>query len=391
MSVAFEPTLQAAQALLAAVRPGAYARTRNHLSGDVTRLSPYLTHGFLSLPEVLQALQAQHHLPMTHKLVFELGWREYFHHVWRLDGEKIFESHHPGPLPEPAYAQTLPADVAQARTGLPVVDQAVRELYATGYLHNHARMWLASYLVHLRKVHWRCGADWLYAHLLDGDLASNHLSWQWVAGTGSSKPYLFNAENVARYAPPHWQGPRTALDTSYEELDRMARDANYRALPNETAPGIPEPEMRNLNDLAELSPPDPRLIEGKDIWLVHPWNLRDVPSGLWPVAVCDLDFHQRWPWSCQRWEFVMQRMAGLAQVRWLAKGEALRQALKAAKSIHGLGNPHLGSLGEALGLPTLPKAFFDPAQRCHSFFSFWSKAQKHGPQIALAQAALSFT
>jgi deoxyribodipyrimidine photo-lyase len=79
-------------------------------------------------------------------------------------------------------------------------------------------MWLASYVVHVRKVHWRCGADWLYGHLLDGDLASNHLSWQWVAGTGSSKPYLFNADNVARYASAPWHSPHTVLDTSYEAL-----------------------------------------------------------------------------------------------------------------------------------------------------------------------------
>ena len=50
-------------------------------------------------------------------------------------------------------------------------EQEVRELYQTGYLHNHARMWLASYVVHLRKLHWRTGSDWMIAHLLDGDLA----------------------------------------------------------------------------------------------------------------------------------------------------------------------------------------------------------------------------
>jgi len=82
-----------------------------------------------------------------------------------------------------------------------VIDRAVHQLYTTGYLHNHARMWLASYIVHLRKVHWRVGADWMVGYLLDGDLASNHLSWQWVAATFSNKPYLFNAENVARYVP----------------------------------------------------------------------------------------------------------------------------------------------------------------------------------------------
>ena len=74
-----------------------------------------------------------------------------------------------------------------------------------------------------RKVHWRVGADWLYGHLLDGDLASNHLSWQWVAGTGSSKPSLFNAGNVARYAPDSWHSPGSVVDMSHEDLDRMAR------------------------------------------------------------------------------------------------------------------------------------------------------------------------
>ena len=97
---------------------------------------------------------------------------------------------------------------------MPVIDEAVRTLFATGTLHNHARMWLASSVVHVRKVHWRVGADWLYGHLLDGDLASNHLSWQWVAGTGSRKPYLFNAGNVARYAPAAWHSPGSVIDTT---------------------------------------------------------------------------------------------------------------------------------------------------------------------------------
>jgi deoxyribodipyrimidine photo-lyase len=76
--------------------------------------------------------------------------------------------------------------------------------------------------VHVRHVHWRAGADWLVAHLLDGDLASNHLSWQWVAGTFSSKPYLFDAANVAHWAPPAWHSPGTAIDRPRDELERIA-------------------------------------------------------------------------------------------------------------------------------------------------------------------------
>jgi deoxyribodipyrimidine photo-lyase len=183
---AYPPTRAAALARAQRIRPDAYARTRNHLDGAVTGLSPYLTHGVLTLPELLAQVLERHALPVQHKLVFELGWREYFRHVWRHVGDGILESLHPGPLPEGCYAPEVHADIRSASTGVPVIDQAVRTLYATGTLHNHARMWLASYVVHVRRVHWRAGADWLVAHLLDGDLASNHLSWQWPAPPATS-------------------------------------------------------------------------------------------------------------------------------------------------------------------------------------------------------------
>ena len=268
----FPPTREAALARITAVRPSDYARSRNALDGAVTQLSPYLTHGFVSLPEVLAGVAAQHRLDVQHKFVFELGWRAYFHHVWQHLGAGIFESLHPGVLPDHGYATEVPADVRQARTGVPVIDMAVRTLYASGYLHNHARMWLASYLVHLRKVHWRTGADWMVAHLLDGDLASNQLSWQWVAGTGSSKPYLFNADNVARYAPPAWHSPGTVIDCSYETLDAMARSGR----PVKTTPegdGVEEPAVWSVPQHVPPSPLQAADVNGRDVWLVHPLGL----------------------------------------------------------------------------------------------------------------------
>jgi hypothetical protein len=78
-----------------------------------------------------------------------------FRHVWPDRGNGIFSSLHAGPLPDEAYARTLPADITRAATGIPAIDSAVRELYATGTLHNHARLWRASYVVPWRKVHWR--------------------------------------------------------------------------------------------------------------------------------------------------------------------------------------------------------------------------------------------
>jgi deoxyribodipyrimidine photo-lyase len=219
----FPPTREAALARIASVDPAEYSRSRNALNGAVTQLSPYITHGFISLPEVLEGVRLHHSVRTQDKFVFELGWREYFRHVWQHRGNGIFKSLHEGVLPDEAYADEIPFDILHASTGVAAIDMAVKTLYATGYLHNHARMWLASYMVHLRKVHWRAGADWMYGHLLDGDLASNHLSWQWVAGTGSHKPYLFNAENVSRYAPLAWHSAGSVIDTTYEELDHLAR------------------------------------------------------------------------------------------------------------------------------------------------------------------------
>ena len=199
------------EARLSAVDPVAYAANRNHLGGAVTGLSPWVTHGCISIPELIERFS----LTGQDMLAFQLGWRAFFQHVWGHLGDGILADIRPG-LPGIPYADTLPADIREGHTGIPVVDRAVATLYATGTLHNHARLWLASYVVHVRKVHWRPAADWLYAHLLDGDLASNHLSWQWVAATFSSKPYLFNAENVARFAPADWHSG------GFESLDEAA-------------------------------------------------------------------------------------------------------------------------------------------------------------------------
>ncbi|OYU76911.1 MAG: deoxyribodipyrimidine photolyase, partial [Burkholderiales bacterium PBB5] len=308
-SASMAATLAAAHARIAAVRPADYARTRNALDGAVSGLSPYLTHGLVTLREVLAGVMARHALEAQHKFVFELGWRAYYRHVWQHRGDGILHSLHPGPLPESAYAPAVPDDIRQARTGVPVIDQAVRTLYTTGTLHNHARMWLASYLVHLRHVHWRAGADWLIAHLLDGDLASNHLSWQWVAGTGSHKPYLFNADNVARFAPAAWHSPGSVIDTSYEALDQWARQAGTTHLADQPphAPHLNQPLPMTEPALHRSPPPalgavapDAATVHGRDVWLVHPWNLGPLPALPPDTVVLGLllaDFHQAWPWS----------------------------------------------------------------------------------------------
>jgi deoxyribodipyrimidine photo-lyase len=394
MPETFAPTLAAAQARIAAVQPAAYARTRNALDGAVTRMSPYITHGFVTLTDVLAGVAARHSLDMQHKFVYELGWRAYFRHVWQHRGDGILRSLHEGLLPDEAYARELPADIRQGCTGVPVVDEAVRTLYSTGMLHNHARMWLASYVVHVRKVHWRAGADWLYGHLLDGDLASNHLSWQWVAGTGSSKPYVFNAENVARYAPASWHSSGTVIDTSYEALDRMARSPQREFDVPPGSPSLLEPPL-GAEPPVELgcAAPDAAAVAGRDVWLVHPWSLGPLPTAL-PVdtvaiGVFPADFHQAWPWNERRWRFVGSRMTELAAQRWYGDAAAIGAALAGARSVRGIAEAHL--------LPWLPRwaaceavpELFPSVDRCCDSFSQWWTRTSRGLQTAADLLAIN--
>ena len=393
-SETFAPTLAAAQARITALRPVAYARTRNALDGAVSGLSPYITHGLVTLADVLAGVASRHAIDVQHKFVYELGWRAFFRHVWQHRGDGIFQSLHEGPLPDDAYARELPADIREARTGVPVVDQAVRALYTTGMLHNHARMWLASYVVHVRKVHWRSGADWLYGHLLDGDLASNHLSWQWVAGTGSGKPYLFNADNVARYAPAAWHSPGSVIDASYEALDRLARQPAQR---RPSQPALqPASDRNRLNDSrlvveprlsAEppdelgLMVPDAAAVSGRDVWLVHPWRLGELPAALPAdtvvIGIFLADFHRAWPWSEQRWRFVGSRMAALAAQRWHGDAVAIGAALAAARSVRSIVEPHLAPWLARLATCEAAPALFPPVdRRCDSFSQWWARASR---------------
>ena len=387
MPETFAPKLAAAQALIAALRPAAYARTRNALDGAVSGLSPYITHGFVTLTDVLAGVVARHALDVQHKFVFELGWRAYFRHVWQYHGEGILCSLHEGPLPDDAYACELPTDIRQGCTGVPVIDEAVRSLYATGTLHNHARMWLASYVVHVRKVHWRAGADWLYSHLLDGDLASNHLSWQWVAGTGSRKPYLFNAENVARYAPEAWHSPGSVIDTSYEALERMARQpvqeqqCKLGASSGKHSLDEPRLDARPPDDLG-LTMPDAAIVTDRDVWLVHPWSLGALPAALPPdtvvIGVFVADFHRAWPWSERRWRFVCRRMAELAPQRWYGNAAAIGTALAGARRVRSIDEPHLAPwLANWAGCEVPPALFPQVDRRCDSFSQWWARATRN--------------
>lgn len=195
--------LEAATERLNAIKPARYAKTRNYLDGDVTLLSPYIRHGVLSLSQVrAKAIEMIGQRYQLEKFIQELAWRDYYQRVYQQKGNDIWqdiEEYKTG-YDASEYADDLPEDIERGETGVAAIDGFAQILFDTGYLHNHARMYLAAYVVHWRQVKWQAGARWFLTHLVDGDPASNNLSWQWVASTFSHKPYIFNLGNVQKYA-----------------------------------------------------------------------------------------------------------------------------------------------------------------------------------------------
>lgn len=206
---------------LSMIKPISYSKNRNFLNGDVTHLSPYIRHGCISIGEAIQATKDKAHAGAD-KLLFEFAWRDYWRKVWYLNGHAI-ESDMEAPKVG-LMRRDVANDIKDATTGLPCMDHFVQTLKQTGYLHNHARMWLASYMIHWRGVDWKAGADWMIKLLLDGDQASNGLSWQWVASTFGSKPYFFNKENLSKYTDNQFCRSckvQCPFDDSYDALSEQ--------------------------------------------------------------------------------------------------------------------------------------------------------------------------
>ncbi len=169
--------------------------------GAVSRLSPYVRHRLITEHEVVAHVLARHDLDAAGKFIQEVLWRTYWKgwldmrpSVWRrfLDERDRQRD---------AFADDRAlADAQNGLTGIAGFDDWARELVATGYLHNHARMWFASIWVFTLRLPWTLGADFFLRHLLDADAASNTLSWRWVAGLQTvGKTYLATSDNIARY------------------------------------------------------------------------------------------------------------------------------------------------------------------------------------------------
>ena len=179
-----------------------------------SRLSPHLHFGEIAPWRIVRRLQAVRRAGNAADIdgyVRELGWREFAHHLLyhfphtpnanfnpRFDGFRWA-----------AADEMLLERWRRGRTGIPLVDAGMRELWHTGWMHNRVRMVVASFLTKNLRQHWQHGARWFWDTLVDADLASNTLGWQWVAGCGADAAPYFRVFN------PYLQAAKFDPDAAY--------------------------------------------------------------------------------------------------------------------------------------------------------------------------------
>lgn len=236
----FEPTRAAGLAALDRFVPQAgapYSMGRNYDldaqgGGAVSQLSPYIRHRLITEPEVIRAVLALHSPKTAEKFLQEVFWRTYWK-GWLQMRPSVWTAYKAQLLAGINRLQTESGLRAQfdaactADTDIECFNDWSQQLVQNGYLHNHARMWFASIWVFTLRLPWALGADFFMRHLLDGDPASNTLSWRWVAGLQTKgKTYLATAENIETFTRGRFKPHPNSLSSfaaSLEGPDHPAR------------------------------------------------------------------------------------------------------------------------------------------------------------------------
>jgi deoxyribodipyrimidine photo-lyase len=275
----WEPTRAAGLARMDAFAPRmgrTYSAGRNTDRGpgrqdSVSQLSPWVRRRLVTEEEVARAALEAHGPRAAEKFVQEVIWRTYWKGWLEMRPEvwsRFLAARDAALASVEANAglRTALAQATEGRTGIEGFDDWARELVETGWLHNHARMWFASIWIFTLKLPWTLGSDFFLRHLMDGDPASNTLSWRWVAGLQTvGKTYLATAANIEQFTEGRFRP--TGLATVAEPLSET-----------------PVPATRPLPIMSGQTPDGPHLllITPEDLspeGTIGPWEIAGVALG----------------------------------------------------------------------------------------------------------------
>ncbi len=307
-----------------------YAELRNHVPGVVSGLAPYVRTRLLTEEEITCAVLKRHSYKAAEKFLQEVCWRTYWKgwlemrpEVW-LNYLQDLQTLR-GKWDADSDARNRLQAAERGETGLECMDAWVKELKETGYLHNHVRMWFASIWVHTLRLPWQLGADFFMRHLLDGDPASNTLSWRWVCGLQTrGKVYRATGENIAKFTGGRFQP--TGLDCGVDP-------------PIATEEPIPPPDS-----LAPMSSPP----KGTRLLLMS--TVEDLTPEQWGIDPADVTGIV----------LVDARIPGASEIVTAFRKEALLDASRRAAAFFGAPVTILDSRNDAV--PTIPDALSSESQ-----------------------------
>ena len=368
------------QALLSAIDAKRYGKTRNYVSGSVSELGPYVSRGVISTRMVWAYLLARgHSFEEMFGFVQQLAWRDFFQRVWMGLGDGI-NSDIRGDQQGVKHT-AVPAAIAAGTAGIDGIDFGIQRLVSSGYMHNHQRMYTAFLTCNLAGAHWKLPAQWMYAHLLDGDWGSNALSWQWVAGTFSNKKYIANQENINRYTNTQQRG--TYLDVEYEQLAEAP-------VPEVLKPTLDAQEVLPFDDCTSEALMAAVAKKGLPIWgaISRPNDHRIVICNYYqlsaqfvesqsgsPILLLEPSVFEQYPIASHCVDFMLSLAAEIPHLQvFVGDFEELYTALQASGSVEILYQEH--PLNRHYRGTEIPRDWLAPEVEFSSFFSYWKKVEK---------------
>ena len=213
-----------------------YHQLRNYDYGienrtNVSQISKYTSHRILYEFDIIEKLKKyDKKQKFTDEILWRIYWKGYLENYKSIWFEYIN-------FKEDSNSSYLISSAMNGKTGIDCFDTWIEELREKNYLHNHARMWFASIWIFTLGLPWQLGARLFMKHLLDGDAASNTLSWRWVAGMHTNKkPYLASKENINKYTVNRFRDTPISISSKINTIKYSQHQSNklpiQRSFPN---------------------------------------------------------------------------------------------------------------------------------------------------------------